>query len=154
MMKTIVALTLTLMFALTLCATASAAASSTYTLTFDFDHLDDDITRLNDMLSSMKLAHLDLNDYRSYLSITTDGNDVVIDRRLGLTTGVFTAELAEGDEGYTYQIMTDVVDLDVDNETYLQHWRDTHPNMVHRIVIRISYESCDGYVILYHARAN
>jgi len=147
-MKKLLALFLVLMLALP----AGAFAASTYTINYSFENRKDDIDHLNALLGSMKLDNLEWEDYKTYLATTTDGAGNLISRRLGLTSGSFVCTLAEGDDGYTYQIVTEVVNLDQDHNQFVNNWRDSHPDLVFRVVIRIEYDSCAGYVIIYHER--
>jgi len=149
-MKKWLALFLVLMLALPM----GASAASTYTINYSFENRKDDVAQLNALLGSMKLADLEWEEYKTYLSTTTDGAGHLISRRLGLSSGYFVCTLAENDDGHTYQIMTDVVELSQDHDQFVNNWRDSHPDLTVRVVIRVEYDTCAGYVIIYHERAN
>ena len=158
MMKKLTPLILALLLAIPMCANAAAVPSwdepevSTFTIDFTFARRVDDVAQINALLSSMKLASIDLSETDLYLETSYDGRENVTGRRLGLNGGTIAFELADDEPGHIYQLMTEVVDLDVDHEEYIQNWRDSHPDLILNMLIRVEYDEAFGYLAVYYAK--
>ena len=123
------------------------------TIHFDFKNRSpEELEQLNRILDTMKLQELRLEGTSGYLATTTDGEDNLIGYRYGLDSGTLVCRLAQGNHGYQYRIDSVVVDNSVENDEYLQIWREQHPDRVIRLVIRAEHGCVSGYLIAHHQR--
>lgn len=124
------------------------------TICFDFKNREaSDLQQLNALLATMKLKDLDLEDTQGYLSVTRDGDGNLLGKRYGLDSGTLVCKLAGSGRGFCYQIDTVVVDKAVDYDTYMDCWRESHPDRAMRTVITIEFASDFAYIIAHHQKA-
>lgn len=123
------------------------------TIKYDFKNRNaKDVEQLNAILSTMVLEDLRLEDSTGYLATTTDEKDNLLHQRYGVDRGTLICTLAKDDTGYHYQIDTAAVDQSVTHETFLEIWRNSHPDRVHRIVYRVKFDDMAGYLIIHHQK--
>lgn len=123
----------------------------THHIEFDFkDRSASDLEKLNKLLSSMKLEHLELKNSKGYLAVTQDGDGNLVEKRYGLDSGMLICTPSKN--GYGYQIDTAVVDQSVDHDEFLETWRSNHLDRAMRTVITLKYDTDFAYTILHHQR--
>lgn len=123
------------------------------TINFDFNNREaSDLQQLNALLATMKLKDLDLKDTHGYLAVTEDGDGNLLHKRYGLDSGTMVCKLAGSGNGYCYQIDTVVVDKTVDYNTYMDCWRESHPDRTVRTVVTIEFATDFGYIIAHHQK--
>jgi len=123
----------------------------THHVAFTFkDREASDLEKLNKILSSMKLEHLELKDSKGYLAVTEDGDGNLLEKRYGLDSGTLICTPSK--TGYCYQIDTAVADRSVDHDEFLDIWRASHPDRVMRTVITLEFDGDFACVILHHQR--
>lgn len=124
----------------------------THHIEFDFsDREAVDLEKLNSILASMKLKHLELENPKGYLAVMQDGDGNLLEKRYGLDSGILICTPSKN--GNCYQIDTAVADRSVDHDEFLEIWRSCHPDRVMRAVITMGYETDFAYIILHHQRA-
>lgn len=123
------------------------------TINFDFkDRRDEDLIQLNNILATMKLDELSLENEKDCLATTTDRDGNLICNRYGLSSGTLVCELSKSESGYEYRIDSEVMDKSVDEDVFLQNWRDTHPDRIVRIFMRDHFDDLVGCLIVHHQR--
>lgn len=121
------------------------------TINFDFkDRKQEDLVQLNNILATMKLNELCLENYKDYLAITTDSEGNLISNRYGLSSGTLVCKLSTSDSGYQYRIDSEVIDKNVDPDEFLQNWRDKHTDRTVRIFARSDFNDLVGCLIIHH----
>ena len=122
-------------------------------INFDFkDRRDEDLVQLNDILATMKLDELSLENEKDYLATTMDREGNLISNRYGLDSGTLICKLSKSKSGYQYRIDSEVIDKSVDEDVFLQNWSNTHPDRTVRIFIRDHFDDMVGCLIVHHQR--
>ncbi len=123
------------------------------TIRFDFkDRKKEDLDQLNNILATMKLDELGIEDYKDYLGITTDKDGNLISKRYGLQSGTLVCRLSKNESGYQYSIDSEVINQDADTDEFLKNWRDAHPDRAVRIFARSEFDDYTGCLIIHHQR--
>lgn len=123
------------------------------TIEFDFEEMDvDAVGQLNALLATLRLESLEVEDVRSYVAVTRDGEGKVLEKRYDLESGSLVCQLTDGDEGYQYQLSTALENCDIDEDTYLTQWRAAHPNRVIRMVQVRHFNNDNAYLIAYRQK--
>lgn len=123
------------------------------TVNFEFkDSEKDELIQLNNILSTMKLDELRLENYSGCLVTTLDEDGDFIDCRYALCKGTLVCKLSEGEKGMKYRIDSDVICQSSDRDVYLQRWRDKHPDRIVRIFITSEFDGLMGCLIVHHQR--
>lgn len=124
------------------------------TIHFDYKNREaSDLEQLNALLATMKLKELKLEDTEGYLAVTRDGDGNLLEKRYGLDSGSLVCTLADGGNGYCYQIDTAVADRSVDYDTFINGWRESHPDRALRTVITLEFAMEYAYIIAHHQKA-
>lgn len=122
------------------------------TIAFDFPGRNaSDLEQLNQLLAAMELQELRAEDLEGYLATTTGPDGKLLDRRYGLDSGVLYCERVAG--GYHYRIDTCVADRNMDHNTFLKSWRQSHPDRTMRISMVVGFEDVYAYTIIHHQKA-
>lgn len=123
------------------------------TINFDFkDRSDEDLVQLNNILATMKLDELSLENEKDYLATTTDREGNLISNQYGLSSGTLVCKLSKSESGYQYRIDSEVIDKSVDEDVFLQNWRDAHSDRIVRIFMRAHFDDLVGCLIVHHQR--
>lgn len=77
----------------------------------------------------------------------------LLEKRYGLDSGSLVCTLADGGNGYCYQIDTAVADRSVDYDTFITSWRESHPDRALRTVITLVFATEYAYIIAHHQKA-
>lgn len=123
------------------------------TINFDFENRrQDELVCLNNILATMNLDELRLENDKEYLATTTDGEGKLIGNRHGLSSGTLVCNLSESESGYQYRIDSGVIDEGTDEEAFLHNWSDSHPDRTVRAFITSQFNGLVGCLIVHHQR--
>lgn len=129
--------------------------SSEIRIQFEYkDGREEDLDQINQMLATMKLTDLDVDDLSVYLCETQHFDQEVVvgtTYRCGLSSGVLVCKEADFEKTYRYQIATEVLEgADaMEDGTFADYWRENYPGRKLSTVATYGFDTHTAVVVVY-----
>ena len=129
--------------------------SSEIKIQFEYnDGKEEDLVQLNQMLATMDLTDVDVEELSVYLCTTKElDHEVVVGTtyRCGLNSGILVCKKADFEKNYRYQIATEVFEsADVMTDgTFADYWREKYPGRKLSTVATYDFDTHIAVVTVY-----